>query len=413
MKKLSISAVVLLVALGGARAATAQPPRTEEIPGWSFVPGLQSAGIYENNLLFASSSPTDGSYLTLTPSLETRFRSPVGTFNAGYSFTGERHGPRLRSLDDTFARQLGVMSFDARPSTRSSVTGMVRYMTTRRPEEVLDATGLIAGQRKTTSLAASFGVDKSMSLRSRVRFAYSVGIDDYGRASDARPGARNTLQTLALGVPFQASPRTSVTVEYTGKFLIGDEYGAEVVTHGVFWANTLGVRVARSLTPRLTAAVTIGPRAAQVVPPVIERTDTTPVHWEVAPEVLASLSYRGTRLALSSAYARTQLLGVGASGLVNTESLEVSLGAAVSRLRMSARPGIYRNSLAGQRADSYRFDGTAGVVVSSWTTVDFVYGYRHQDRSLALADFAVTAAARSRTRNRFVVGMTVRRPFGM
>jgi hypothetical protein len=65
------------------------------------------------------------------------------------------------------------------------------------------------------------------------------------------------------------------------------------------------------------------------------------------------------------------------------------------------------------QAMSYRLDGTADVQISSWVTLNAIYGYRHQDRALALADFVVSAAARARTRSRLVIGMTVRRPLGM
>jgi hypothetical protein len=82
-------------------------------------------------------------------------------------------------------------------------------------------------------------------------------------------------------------------------------------------------------------------------------------------------------------------------------------------VRLSTRPGFYQNSLAGLTADSYRFDATASFQTLNWISIDAIYGYRHQNRSLALADFAVTAANRSKTRNRLVVGVTIRRPIQM
>jgi hypothetical protein len=212
----------------------------------------------------------------------------------------------------------------------------------------------------------------------------------------------------------QKTLRTTLGVEYGARILIGEEFTASTVTRGLFWANVLGMRWTRSLTPRLSATLMAGPRVAQVVPPVIARTATTPVRWEVKPEVLASLTFRGVNHVVTMAFANTQFLGVGASGFVDTKSIELTAETKVGRrLRFSTRPGFYRNSLAGQTAESRRFDGTASFQASAWSSIDMIYGYRHQDRSLALADFAVTAATRSKTRNRLVVGMTIRRPFQM
>jgi hypothetical protein len=414
VKPLLTLALAALLVVAGAQDGGAQQLQPQDIAGWSLVPSLQSAVVYENNVLFTSGSRTDAAFLTLVPALETRFRGPVGIFTAGYSFSSEMHTQQFRSLDDAFARQLGSLGFEAKPSARSSVSGLLRYMSTRRPEEVLDPTGLVAGHRRTTSFLANLAIDYSLAPEADLRLGYTASADDFGQATAVRPGARSTLHALSVGLARRASPRTTIGLEYGGKFLLGDEFRQDGVTHGVFWAHSLGVRWTRSLTPRVTALLIAGPRAAQVVPAEISRTAPTPVRWELKPEVLASLTYRSEVRVASIAYARTQFLGVGASGLVDTESVELTAGAALGRrVRMSARPAIYRNSLAGLRANSYRLDGTADVRLSRWLTLNALYGYRHQDRSLALADFVVTAAARSRTRSRLVVGMTIRRPIGM
>jgi hypothetical protein len=287
-------------------------------------------------------------------------------------------------------------------------------MSTRRPEEVLDQSGLVAAHRRTTSFLGNATLGYSLAPQSDLKIAYSGSVDDFGRATALRPGARNILNTLSVGVSTKVTPRTTLGLDYTGKFLVGDEFGVEVNTHGLFWAHSAGLRWARSLSPHVTASIFAGPRLAQVVPAEISRSEATPVLWELKPEVLASIVYRSPIRMVSLSYARSQFLGVGASGLVDTESVELTAGAAAgSRLRFSLRPAVYRNSLAGMEANSYRLDGTVDVRLTPWSTLNAVYGYRHQDRALALADFVVTAAARARTRTRLVVGMTIRRPIGM
>jgi hypothetical protein len=215
---------------------------------------------------------------------------------------------------------------------------------------------------------------------------------------------------MVVGPSKTVSPRTTLGVEVGGKYLIGEEFRPIQTVHGSFWSGVVAMRWTQALTPRVTATVLAGPRAAQVVPPVIASIATTPVKWELKPEVLASLAFRGTTRVLSIAYTDTQYLGVGASGFIDTRSVELTAGAKVGRrLRLSTRPGFYFNSLAGLGARSYRVDGTVGFQATSWASIDAIYMYRHQDQSLALTDYAVTAAALAKTRNRLVVGMTIRR----
>ncbi len=261
----------------------------------------------------------------------------------------------------------------------------------------------------------NFAIAHPLSPRSDFHVGYEGSIDDYGRATVFRPGARNMLHALQTGVSRRLSSRTTIGVEAGGKLLMGDEFTNTAVTHGVYWAGSVGVRWTRSLTPQLTATLMAGPRAAQTVPSVVAGTaTTTPVQWELQPEVLASINYRSPTHVFSVAYARTQFLGVGASGLIDTESVELTAGLTLGRrLRLAARPGFYRNSLVGAEANSSLFETTASLQASSWVSLDATYRYRHQNRALALTDFAVTAADRPRTRNRLVVGLTIRRPIGM
>lgn len=413
MSRIARLAAVMIV-LAAAPAAAQSPQRLEDLPGWSILPSFQTLAVYEDNLLVTAGPATKGPFARMTPSLESRYRGPLGFFHAGYSFDSERHGPDLKVLDDVFARQVAAMSFESKPSERSFVSGRARYMSTRRPEEVLDETGLVASERRTTGFVASLATEQKTTENTRATFGYTLTVDDFGQATEVRPGARSLLNVATAGYALQKSERTSFGVEYIGKLLTGEERTFRTVTDGLFWAHSVGARWTLSITPHLTASLLAGPRLAQTLPDVIDVTATTPPVWERQPEVRASLTYRDRGEQLSIAYGRSQELGYGASGFIDTESFELRASRVVARrLQLSARPGYYRNRLAGERANSYRIDSTVHYLLSPWLSLDGVLSYRYQDRALALSDLTVTSVGKSRKRTRAALGVTIQRPIRM
>jgi hypothetical protein len=400
----------VLVLLGGPAAAQSLP-RVEDLPGWSVVPQFQMLGVYEDNLLVTAGPTTKGPFARVTPSVETRYRGPLGVFNLGYSFDSERHARNLKVLDDVFARQVGVLSFESKPAERSSVSGRARYMSTRRPEEILDGTGLVASERRTTGFLAGLSAEQKTSEASHANIGYTLTVDDFGQATESRPGAQSILHSATTAFSFRKSERTTLGVEYIGKLLNGEERTFRAVTEGLFWAHSLGIRWTLAISPHVTTTVLVGPRLAQTVPAIIDVSSTTTPLWERQPEIRASLSYRDKEAQLSIGYGRSQELGFGASGFIDTESLEVRASRVIGRrLQLSGRPGVYRNSLAGERANSYRVDATMHYLLSRWLSLDGVFGYRYQDRALALADLTVTSVGKSRKRTRAALGLTIQRP---
>jgi len=379
------SLVALVVLLTAAPLHGQSFPRPDERVGWSLVPAVQALGVYEDNLLVTAGPTTKGAFGRITPSLETRYRGQLGFFSLGYSFDGERHKRALKVLDDVLSRQVGGMSFESKPTERSSVSGRLRYLSTRRPEEVLDETGLVATERRTTSLVANLATERKTSEASRANIGYTVTVDDFGEATEARPGARSLLHAAVAGFSLQRTERNSIGVEYDGKLLSGEERTIKVVTDGLFWSHTAGIRFTQSVTPHITAAVFAGPRFAQAVPTTITPAAAIPIEWERTPEIRASFTYRNIDDLLAISYGRTQELGFGASGFVDTESLELRGARVIARrVQVLGRPGFYRNSLAGQHANSYRLEGTAHYLISNWLSLDGVFSYRYQNRALAL-----------------------------
>ena len=408
--------VRILATLGflTAAPAAAQPVRPEELPGWSIAPGFQTLAVYEDNLLVTPGVPTKGPYTRLTPSIETRYRGPLGFFTAEYSFDSEVHPARLRALDNLLARQVGAITFASKPSARSSISGLARYIATERPEELLEPTGLVASERRTKGLQANFNADHKVSETWQTRFGYALTLDDFGQATEIRPGARDILHSIGTAMAMQKSEKMTLAFEYTGKVLNGEGRTVKTVTTGLFWSNTAAIRWTDLVTPHITIEMMAGPRVSQAVPAVIDAATTTPAVWEYRPEVRASVSYRNKDQRLSIAYARSQELGYGAAGFIDTESVELKATRSLGRrLQVAGRGAVYENTLAGLHAQSYRLEATGRYMLTPWMSVDGVFSYRYQDRSLALSDLVVTSFDRSRTRNRTAVGVTIRRPIRM
>jgi len=402
----ALAAFAFLAAAGSARGQIVRP---EDLPGWSLVPSVQTIGLYEDNVILNVNTPTSGTFLRVTPSLETHYRGPLGFFSASYSIDRERHSESLKGLDD-LARQVGTLSFQSRANERTSLSGTANYITTERPEEVFDAANLISTVRRTTRLLGNVGVEHTLTPKWRANVDYTLTVDDFGDATEVRPGARTIFDQLHAALTVQKTERNAFSLQYDARNVVGEERTFRSVTRGVFWSSSLTGRWARKLSPHFTATVAAGPRLSQVVPAVISPSATTPTEWKLDTEALASIAYRRNDQRVSMSYTRTQSLGYGASGFINTESLEARGAWLVAqRLRLTVRPGVYRNSLAGLIADSYRFDSFASYYLASWASLDAVVSYKYQDRALALADFAVTSVLRSRTRNRVAFGVTFRR----
>lgn len=397
-----------IAVLTGASAFAQSEPPPGDLPGWSITPGIQTTGLYEDNVLFTAGPTTAGTFMRVTPSMETRYRGPLGFFDAGYAFDREVH--RQQTLvSDILARQLGVLSFESRPKERTTLSGRAQYVSTLRPEDVLETTGLVASERRTISFLSSLTADHNISEATRATIGYTLMVDDYGQASGARPGARTVLHSVTSALAFQKAERTTLAVEHNAKLLVGEERTLSVVTRGLFWANSLDLRWAFSLTPHLTMVAKAGPRVAQTAPPTIDASRATPTRWQVQTDALAGLMYRRPDLRGSLEYGRSQTLGFGASGFIDTESFEVRGGWLVARrVQLTGRAAVYRNTLAGLHANSDRLEATASYLLSNWVSLDGIFSYRHQDGALALADFAVTSLTKSRTRNRFAFGVTVR-----
>ena len=202
-----------------------------------------------------------------------------------------------------------------------------------------------------------------------------------------------------------------MALEYSTRQLTGEDRTVRSVASGTFWDGWLTLRVTHNITPRLRLTALAGPRLAQSLPEVLRPIGFTPLDWKVTPEVLAAIIYRDTVRSIDVSYARSAFLGFGASGFIDTNRVEARVGYIIDRrLRLSARPAAYRNSLSGLPARSYRFDGGVSYDLTRWLAVDGSYQYKYQDRALSLIDFGTRPAGKPKSRTTLMFGITVSRP---
>lgn len=400
-----ISIVVLL-------AATAVPAAAQSIgdaqPGFWITPTVRTSVVREDNVVFTNDKRTDATFLRVTPTVDVTFRSERSAVDLIYGFDSERHTSDHDIFNNVFARQAGGGAFESHLTPRLLLSGRGRYISTVRPEEAVDDTGLVSERRRTTAYAGDIGFDRDLSERLRWHAGYAISAEDFGKAQDARPSAKSTLHAVSTDVGFRVAPRTTLAAVYTGRLAEGDDIRVRATAHGEFVAHVVAARLTRTLTPSLTAVVLAGPRYSQGVPDLIPKEGPAPLETKFAPEVLASLTYRNRGNRISGAYTRSQFIGFGAAGFVDTESVELRAATAIGpRLLLSARPALYRNTLADVQARAYRADVAAGVKVTGWLRLDASYLYRHQDRTLTLADAVSPSPLRPRTRRTVFVGLTL------
>jgi len=393
-------------------AATAFPAAAQSIgdaqPGFWVTPAVRTSVVREDNIVFTSGQRAEVTFLRVTPTIDLAFRSERSTVDLTYGFDSERHPDRYRTFNNPFARQAGGGAFESHLTPRLLLAGRARYISTVRPEEAVDETGLVAERRRTTAYAGDIGFDRDLTTRLRWHGGYALSGEDFGEPLETRISARNMMQSVSTDVGFSVAPRTMLAAVYTGRLLRGDDIRVKATAHGEFLAHVVAARLTRMLTPSLTAVVLAGPRYSQGPPELIPGQGSAPLVTTLAPEVLASLTYRNRGSRVSGAYTRSQFIGYGAAGFVDTESVELRAAMLIGpRLQLSTRPAVYRNTLADVQARVYRADVAAGVRLTRWLRLDASYLYRHQDRTLTLADTVEPGPLRPRTRRTIIVGLTL------
>lgn len=399
---------LILVVLAVTAAPAAAQSTGDAQPGFWVTPAVRTSAVREDNIIFTDDKRTEATFLRVTPTVDVTFRNERSAVDLTYGFDSERHPENHAMFNNAFARQAGGGAFESRITPRLLLAGRGRYISTVRPEEAVDETGLVSERRRTTAYAGDLGFDRDLTTRLRWHAGYAISAEDFGKPLETRPSAKNMLHTVSTDVGFRVAPRTMLAAVYTGRLLEGDDIRIKATAHGEFVAHVVAARLTRTITPSLTAVVLAGPRYSQGPPDLIPREGPAPLETTLAPEVLASLTYRNRANRIGGAYTRSQFIGYGAAGFVDTESVELRVATIIgSRLQLSTRPAVYRNTLADVQAKAYRGDVAAGLQIVRWLRMDASYQYRYQDRTLTLADTVTPGPLRPRTRRTVYVGLTL------
>lgn len=416
-RKVAVLAVPLL--LGRAVCEAQTPGTSSDLPGWSLTPWLRTAGVHEDNTFFIRESKLTALYLRLTPAIEARYRGPLRSLEAAYSFDTELYPDRLKALTDAFVRQQASARIESRLGPRSSLAARASYLATRRPEEVLEHSGLISSRRRTESYDANLTYNRALSPLIGFTADYTFRVLDLGEPSDLRHGSRGTLNTVGGEISFRHSPRSVSAVDYRVQFFVGEESTPVFIATRDFVAHVVTYRWTRHLSPRVTLRLMAGPRVSEAVRlPVVESDvarETAEMGkpfrttQELQPEILASLSYRATKTQFAVAYARSQFDAFGLLGWVNTESLELrAIYQPNPKLRIDARPGAFRNSQGLSEATSYRAYVSARLQLGRWMSLDGGWLYQYQNEFL-LSEAEPLVRRQQRERTTVSFGVTIRR----
>jgi hypothetical protein len=268
-------------------AATAAPAAGQSVgdaqPGFWVTPAVRTSAVREDNIVFTDDRRTEATFVRVTPTVDVTFRNERSAVDLTYGFDSERLPANHAMFNNAFARQAGGGAFESRLTPRLFLAGRGRYISTVRPEEAVDETGLVSERRRTTAYAGDFGFDRDLTPRLRWHGGYAISGEDFGKPQETRPSARSTLHSLSTDVGFRVAPRTMLAAVYRGRRLLGDDIRVKATAHGEFTAHVVAARLTRTLTPSLTAVLMAGQRYSEGPPDQIPQEGPAPLETKVAP----------------------------------------------------------------------------------------------------------------------------------
>jgi hypothetical protein len=292
-----------------------------------FAPRVDIGVAYDDNL-FSRPDATVDRILRISPSIEIRRETPKHTFSTVYSFDAERYR-EFTELTSPFVRQNASADWTARPTTRTTVGLRGGYWRTQTPSDLNLTTGLVTARQLATQWNA--GTEITQLITPLVSFVVGYQLSNSDLAD---VGAVDTVsQTANVRVSRRLSPRSDVRAAYVGERWSFSPRGTELSQLG-----TLGGT--RQLTDATSLSVDAGPRYAAGL---------------LRPEVTVSLARRvGDRVDMSLAYAHTQSIAIGISGLIEVDSVRAGVTLRrpqVWELRLTG--GWFRNLVGDTRVRAF------------------------------------------------------------
>ena len=406
-----------LICLGHGRLAQAQLfSDSEPLPGWSITPGFRAAGVYDDNLFFTPVVLERTAYLRLSPRIESRYSGPRHSFSAGYTFDSEVYPRRLDALTRVFARQRAAFDLESKLTSRSTLFARADYLNTRRPDEILDDTGLLSRFQPSQSFVVAASFDRRLTPRYGWKVGYELRLLDLGELGDPMPASSGVMHELHTGLTLSHTPRTASGFDYRFQLYLEEESfrvgSSPVFTRSDSFASHVATYSwARKLTPRTTFSILAGPRLSET----LERAEggeglRRTRDW--LPEVLASLRHRGRWQDFALTFTSSQFQAFGLTGFVNTRSLVLTMNVRPSRnWRLAARPGVYKNTRVDLDTVSWRLDAAVSYQITRWASLDALYRFHYQMRDLLELGADPSDAPQSRKRSALTIGVSLSRSF--
>ena len=396
---------IVVIVVCGATPLRAQrvPPSPSILPGWSVASAIRTVGAYEDNPLFTTAKEISASFLVVTPIVETRLRTPTRSFEAGYSFDAEKYTQSLAFAGGAFAKQRAFATLQSALGPRTSLTVDTSYLSTNRPEEVLEDSGIVASRRRAQDYSASLLFTRSLSPRVGWETGYALSLQDLGEPTEVESSARGVLHTVNTRFSIQRSSRTSNWIDFTGQFLVGEERDVAQTTRASFASSVVRYRWTWAASSRVNVELMAGPRFSEEIDPTVS--DGAPMTTRrILFDAFASLGYQNAGQETTLVYTRSQFQAFGLSGFINTDNLQVTVAYRSSqRVQWIGRGGTFRTSDARSRVVGYRLDAGTNVQLAPRLTLEAAYRFQYQDRPLLSEGGGVMTGPGARSRNSVTV----------
>jgi len=382
-----------------------------ERQGWYVTPSIAAGGLYEDNVFFVPGSDASSPFARLTPGIEVQYRRRSRSFDAGYNFDAERYPEEFDALTKLFARQEAYGEYEAAVDRRSSIRLAGSFLSTTRPEEVLQDTGLLSTRRLSRSVVASARFARRLSRRLSGEVGYLLSVRDFERPGSEIPTTGGTVHALVTGVSMPISRRTLGTLGYTARLLIPEEVPVASAPSVNFSSHVVTFQIARRVSKQIDLNVTLGPR-------VSEGLQATPgdvgVLRDFGPEADASIALRAKNKRFELRYTKTQQQALGLGGFTNTEryTFRAVLDPTV-RTRFEATPAYYKNERAGIDTTSIQVDMRAQYQFRRSALVEASYRFQYQDRFAFFTTGGIEIVDQSTRRNTFMVSFKLFKTYDM
>jgi len=342
---LGLSLATFAFSQAGAQELAPPPPKQR---GGFFVPMLTVAEALDDNLLFTQ-FPESDRITRVTYGAETGYRSTPFTLDLQGARSAdffERHPEFNTGRGRTVAQ--GAMT--ALPVRSLTLSMFACYLDTMTPSELNVNSGLTVGRSLATRVSATPAIEYRLGALSTLTGAFPVAhdvIDD--RVADTMTG------TMEFGRRITRRDALSLRYEHRWFHFTGgpraERSTADVVTFG--WLG--------EVSDRTLLLLRAGPRYGK---------------GALTAEILATMKRRVNHGLLTVTYSKSQSTTLGKTGALDTQSVVGTLAMRVTRnIEIASGPGVYYNSLRGQRLAAMRLNLESLWHFAAWFHLGAAYSF--------------------------------------